>query len=149
MSEYECPCGETHPKDARVEALARRKGETISVVTPVGTWKVPRHYISAHGLKAAELPELGERLGFEKDSTSQMFLLPPQPWLCQECAVEHEPEIPHNPQTLFYQVWFNFHHGRDATWADAMEHCSDETKAAWTEHLIARGVDITSTKLTP
>ena len=56
-------------------------------------------------------------------------LLPPAPDLCQVCAAEaHGDEMPHNRDSLFYQVWFNSTYGRAATWADASLLCSKETK---------------------
>jgi hypothetical protein len=57
-------------------------------------------------------------------------LLPPAPHLYQECAVEHEPWAPHNAQSLYYQTQFNLRHGRRATWADAMAHCSEPVDIA-------------------
>jgi len=38
----------------------------VAVRTPDGCWLVPRLYIACHGLKAAELPELAGRYGFER-----------------------------------------------------------------------------------
>jgi hypothetical protein len=71
-----------------------------------------------------------------------MILLPPAPDKCPACAVEHEPGEPHNLQSLFYQCWFHGQHGRWPTWADAMAHCDDETRAEWTRHLLAAGETI-------
>ncbi len=71
-----------------------------------------------------------------------MFLLPPRSDLCQECATKHEPEMPHNQQSLYYQMAFKIKHGRSPTWADAMAHCSDEMKAVWTEELRKLGVEV-------
>ena len=67
-------------------------------------------------------------------------LLPPSPGLCPECAVKHEPHEPHDQMSLFYQTKFNMMHGRAPTWKDAISHCSDEMKAAWTKELKKRGV---------
>lgn len=69
-----------------------------------------------------------------------MSLLPPAPDKCQVCAVDHEPHLPHNQQSLYYQTAFNIEHGRAPTWADAMEHCDDNMKRFWTEELLKRGV---------
>ncbi len=74
-----------------------------------------------------------------------MALLPPASHLCQVCAIDHDPEQPHNAQSLYYQTKFNMEHGRAATWQDAMEHCSDEVKAAWNERLDeleSKGVEV-------
>lgn len=76
------------------------------------------------------------------------MLMPPPPGVCQACAVDHHPAEPHNQQSLHYQYWFYFRtaretgEGRWPTWADAMEHCDDEIKAAWCEALEERGVDV-------
>lgn len=48
---------------------------------------------------------------------------------CPMCAVKHDPEMPHNQQSLAYQYKFYDEHGRWPTWHDAMEHCSKEIKA--------------------
>ena len=69
-------------------------------------------------------------------------LLPPASHLCQECAVDHLPSQPHNPQSLFYQVKFNMQHARVPTWRDAMAHCSDDVKEKWTKGLAAHGVEV-------
>jgi len=69
-----------------------------------------------------------------------MMLLPPEPHLCQECATDHEPTAPHNPQSMYYEVKFRMEHGRAPTWEDAMAHCSDEVKAQWTTQLAKFGV---------
>lgn len=71
-----------------------------------------------------------------------MMLLPPKPGVCQECATDHDPEMPHNKQSLYYQTKFQMEHGRAATWEDAMAHCSDEVKEAWKKELLKLGVDI-------
>lgn len=61
---------------------------------------------------------------------------------CAECAVVHEPEQPHNQQSLFWQYSFREKHGRWPTWADAMAHCSPEVKQFWTEALAEHGVTV-------
>lgn len=71
-----------------------------------------------------------------------LILLPPSPDKCQECAVAHVPEAPHNAHSLFYQTKFNMAHGRSATWVDAMAHCSDHIKQRWVEELGKLGVDV-------
>ena len=62
---------------------------------------------------------------------SGMFLLPPRPDVCQECAVNHKPDEPHNRDSLYYQMQFQIKHGRGATWDDAIAHCTPEVKAEW------------------
>lgn len=50
------------------------------------------------------------------------MLLPPAEGLCRICAVDHEPQHPHNPESLFYQMRFKMRYGRAGTWADAVAH---------------------------
>ena len=63
-------------------------------------------------------------------------LLPPPADHCQICAVKHEPALPHNPRSLYYQTAFESRHGRPATWADAMAHCTAEMQAQWKAHIL-------------
>lgn len=65
----------------------------------------------------------------------QMKLLPPPPGTCRICAVDHPPELPHNYQSLFYQVRFKMRYGRDPTWADAGAHCNEEMQAWFREEV--------------
>lgn len=65
-----------------------------------------------------------------------MTLLPAAPGKCGECATEHDPEQPHNQQSLFYQMDFHGTHGRHPTWTDAMSHCTPEMQAMWRGWLI-------------
>lgn len=67
-------------------------------------------------------------------------MLPAAPGKCSECAVKHEPEQPHNQQSLFYQYKFFNEHGRWPTWQDAMAHCTDEVKQLWTDALKEQGI---------
>lgn len=64
------------------------------------------------------------------------------PGTCSECAVEHEPEQPHNRQSLTYQYKFYAEHGRWPTWADAMAHCPEHIKQYWITELGKRGVTV-------
>lgn len=72
-----------------------------------------------------------------------MTLLPPKPCVCQLCAVDHHPSAPHDQTSLHYRKWFYEHNRRLPTWADAMAHCSDNTKEDWTEALKTRGIEVT------
>jgi hypothetical protein len=67
--------------------------------------------------------------------TARPTLLRPPPDCCQECAAQHEPELPHNLQSLFYGMKFKLEHGRDPTWDDAAAHCAPDVKAAWMKAL--------------
>lgn len=69
-----------------------------------------------------------------------MTLLPPLAGTCPECAVTHDPALPHNAQSLYYQYKFRQKNGRFPTWNDAMAHCTDEVRALWIEALAEHGV---------
>lgn len=62
------------------------------------------------------------------------------PGTCPKCAVKHEPELPHNQQSIFWNYWFYEQNGRWPTWKDAMEHCTEEVKARWTQALAENGI---------
>jgi len=80
-------------------------------------------------------------MGMEKKrGGSAWLMLKPAADKCQECALEHSPEQPHNKDSLFYQVKFEIENGRPPTWADAIAHCSKGLRKAWKEELILRGV---------
>ena len=81
-------------------------------------------------------------MGFLNERHGMMLVGKTPPGTCPLCAVNHPPEQPHNRDSLTYQYKFYDEHGRWPTWADAMEHCSDEVKAYWKEALEARGVEI-------
>lgn len=64
-----CPCGEIHiyPDGSTATNLAQllnALGPVLHVTTPWGSWLVPRIYVAAHGLTAAELPALAARYGW-------------------------------------------------------------------------------------
>lgn len=84
----------------------------------------------------------GRKIEIEEVPLSAMMLLPPPSDVCQECARDHDLELPHDAQSLYYQTKFQMEHGRGATWVDAMAHCSDEIKAIWTEELKKIGVEV-------
>lgn len=59
-----CFCGQPlHYNDKNiqriVQAMVDKLGEYVEVSLPDKTYKVPRHYIALHGLRASELPLLG------------------------------------------------------------------------------------------
>lgn len=83
------------------------------------------------------------------DGQGTMMLMPAREGTCETCGTAHEPELPHNAQSLFYQTRFNIEHGRSAHWNDAMAHCSEEMRALWTEQLVARGVDVEGGAINP
>lgn len=74
-----------------------------------------------------------------------LSLMPPAPGNCPVCAQPHDPDEPHDATSLYYGFYFVHAHNRSPTWADAMEHCSDEVKRRWTNNLAGIGIDIHST----
>ena len=72
----------------------------------------------------------------------QVMILPPKPGTCPICAVKHDRKMPHNRDSLYYQMRFYQQNGRFPTWADAMAHCSDIMKAYWIGELAKRGIKI-------
>jgi predicted glycoside hydrolase/deacetylase ChbG (UPF0249 family) len=64
------------------------------------------------------------------------------PGTCPECATTHDPDQPHNQQSLTYQYKFYDQHGRWPTWADAIAHCSPEVKQLWRESLKEHGIEV-------
>ncbi len=68
-----------------------------------------------------------------------MMLLPPAEGHCRICAVQHEPEAPHNAQSLFYGMRFKMRYGREGTWADAVAHCPEQIRELWEQGLRQRG----------
>lgn len=61
---------------------------------------------------------------------------------CPMCAVKHDPDMPHNRDSLTYQYKFYDEHGRFPTWADAMAHCPKEIKEIFTQALQEHGVEV-------
>jgi hypothetical protein len=76
------------------------------------------------------------KTGKETHEQGSWQVLPPSPDKCQVCAVKHEPEQPHNAQSLYYQMTFSGMVGRSPTWADALAHCSDDVKRHWKTELL-------------
>ena len=71
-----------------------------------------------------------------------MILLPPPIDKCQQCAIKHPPDQPHNQQSMHWQYWFYGKHGRWPKWSDAMAHCADDVKLRWTKELKRLGQKI-------
>ena len=76
------------------------------------------------------------------DLLKEGTLLPPAKDKCQECASKHEPEQAHNPDSLYYKMWFKKHNDKWPTWDDAVAHCTPEVKAFWREQLKKHGIEI-------
>jgi hypothetical protein len=53
--------------------------------------------------------------------------------LCAECAIRHDPILPHDVNSEVYRARFEDMHGRPPTWDDAMGHCTEEVKVKWKE----------------
>lgn len=81
--------------------------------------------------------------------TVQFQILPPAKGLCPDCAIKHDADMPHNAQSLHYQYSFYAQHSRWPSWLDAMAHCTDDMRAAWTELLTKQGVDVAGGKVSP
>ena len=75
---------------------------------------------------------------------NKMVLMKPHPDACQVCGREHEPHLPHDQQSLYYQMAFHAQHGRYPTWEDAMAHCGPSVKHDWTVALRDHGIAIDS-----
>lgn len=84
-------------------------------------------------------------MGYLKERHGCELLGRTPPGTCPMCAVKHDPEMPHNRDSLTYQYKFYDEHGRWPTWADAMAHCSPEVKTYWKKALEDRGVAIEET----
>ena len=68
------------------------------------------------------------------------MLLPPAKDVCQECAVKHDPDEPHDATSLYYQYSFKAEHGRWPGWPEAVAHCPEDIKQAWITELKRRGL---------
>jgi hypothetical protein len=74
-------------------------------------------------------------------SAGGMTLLPASEGTCPECATAHDPALPHNQESLYYQTRFHMQHDRWPSWRDAAAHCTPEVEAMWWEALRREGVD--------
>lgn len=81
-------------------------------------------------------------MGYLNDRHGMMLLGRTPPGTCPLCAVKHDPNMPHNRDSLAYQYKFYDQHGRWPTWADAMAHCTPDVKEYWVEALEAHGVTV-------
>lgn len=66
-------------------------------------------------------------------------LMPPAGHVCDECAVQHLTDEPHDAKSLFYQYHFYFREGRWPTWADALAHVPGPARRRWETELRSRG----------
>ena len=79
----------------------------------------------------------GREIPFE-----QVMLAPPKPGACPVCAVDHDPAMPHNRYSLYYQMKFRQQHGRFPTRKDAAAHCAPEMKKRFAEEYARHGITI-------
>ena len=70
----------------------------------------------------------------------EVFILPPGPGQCPECADAHNPKHPHNLRSLYYQIKFRHEHGRAPKWADALAHCEEPVKNRYIRQLAICGI---------
>ncbi len=90
-------------------------------------------------LKVGSVQTIDVQTGEVVEEKSNAYtMLPPRPDVCQECAVDHPWDQPHNRDSLYYQMTFFAMHGRYPTWTDSMAHCSEGIKAMWRIGLVAR-----------
>lgn len=85
-------------------------------------------------------PPTVKQLGDPRGKEATWTLMPPKPEACQQCAREHEPDQPHDAQSLYYQYHFYAEHDRWPTWRDALAHCTPEVRAEWTRALAGHGI---------
>lgn len=124
----------------RLRAVERMDGEDVAWLDG------KRGFVSIDALspgpqplvKRAEVaPCAMSSCGLRKEPGQPWTLLPPPPGTCPLCARSHKPEEPHDAQMLHYQYRFYFTYGRWPTWADAVAHCNDKTRAYWERELRA------------
>jgi hypothetical protein len=65
----DCCCGVDHRMKRsawdKYRQVVKGKLPTVPVGTGIACWRIPRIYIACHGIKAAEVPLLAERYGWE------------------------------------------------------------------------------------
>lgn len=81
-------------------------------------------------------------MGYLKDKHGVVLLGNTPPGTCPECAVKHDPRLPHNRDSLAYQYKFYDKNGRWPTWVDAMAHCSEDVKEQTLAVLREHGVEL-------
>lgn len=90
-----------------------------------------------------EIPPTVKRLGDpRKDASWTLTPVDTSNGECSQCGILHEPDAPHDAQSLYYQYAFYAEHDRWPSWNDAMAHCAPEVQEAWTAALREHGVDL-------
>lgn len=69
---------------------------------------------------------------------SEIQVIPPKPGACLVCGAYHPRELPHNRDSIYYQILFRQKHGRYPTWDDAANHCTDEIKERFFKTLLSK-----------
>jgi len=67
-------------------------------------------------------------------------ILPPKIGSCSVCGHDHKINIPHKPNSLFYQVRFYQKYDRYPTWSDAIEHLPEQQKL-WIKNYVINNSD--------
>lgn len=81
-------------------------------------------------------------MGFLEQRHGMMMLGKTPEGTCPICATAHDPNMPHNQQSMTYQYKFYDEHGRWPTWKDAMEHCTEEVQQVWKDALRDKGIEV-------
>lgn len=89
------------------------------------------------------------KTGKKTKTKVNMMMLPAKEGTCEDCATAHDPNHPHNAQSMFYQYKFYNDRGRWPNWKDAMKHCAAPVKKRWTELLVEKGVDVKGGAVNP
>ena len=77
-----CDCGQPlhyakPEQEPWVKLLIEQLGPTVIVSTSKGSWHVPRHWISLHGLSNWQLPRLAAKYGWRSAGFDVEPTLPP------------------------------------------------------------------------
>ncbi|MEG1894603.1 MAG: hypothetical protein RR162_00085 [Oscillospiraceae bacterium] len=81
-------------------------------------------------------------MGFLNEKHGMTMLGKTPEGTCPICAVKHDPEMPHNRDSLTYQYKFYDENGRWPTWNDAMAHCPEALQELWKKALTEKGVNL-------
>lgn len=82
-------------------------------------------------------------LKFVGKDGKELLMLPAGPDRCETCNWIHRPDLPHNRETVFYQMRFYYENGyRWPTWNDAAAHCTPEIRADWFAALAKVGIKV-------
>ena len=68
-----------------------------------------------------------------------IHLHPPLRGTCPKCGARHDPALPHDRDSIYYQLRFHRKYGREPTWADAAAHCAEDVRRACVEKARAAG----------